>query len=371
MNKTTTPRPAPASDQHQGEPQSNQGLAQKKGQRQHQGAAAFGKAAPTARSVLERIAAKLRKGGAKLPMTVTAEPSTPDSLMASGLSTALCLVEVELDALAAAAPRENPVHRALFSLPPIQASVETAVAVAAVPTQKVVTGDAEVDAVLWLREVISTGQADLIEKARQAAEKIETPLKDLEKRYTDYLMRVHAGNWVAALSSFGFADLESLAARAIERATRRHEARSRFGDGIFDDTPAEQFCFDALKRVRKGARGWGLDEAQVDTRFDARLDQRPATLTDCVAELVYWRELYWLRHAVGDCGDTSDQVTAREDYVFRMMSRIAPRDVDEAAMVFRYLTANDGMNRAHTGAVILNLIGAPEPYHAKKGKGDE
>lgn len=262
-------------------------------------------------------------------------------------------------------------HRALFSLPPMQFSDSTAIEVPAMPVQKVVTGDIEVDAVLWLREVISTGQPDLIHKAGVAAAKIKTPLKDLEKRYTDYLMRIHPGNWVAALSSFGFADLDRLADRAIERATRQREARSRFGDAIFDDTPAEQFCFDALKRVRKGPRGWGLDAAQVDKRFDARPDQRPATLADCIAELVYWRELYWLRHAVGDCGDTSDQVTAREDYVFRMMSRIAPRDVDEAAMVFHYLTANDGMDRAHSGSIILNLIGAPEPYHPHKGGADE
>lgn len=262
-------------------------------------------------------------------------------------------------------------HSALFSLPPMQLSEGTAIAVPAMPAQKVITGDVEVDAVLWLREVISTGQADLIHKAGLAAAKIETPLAELEKRYRDYLARVHPGNLFAALSSFGFADLESLANRAIERAVRRNEARARFGDSIFDDTPAEQFCLGALKRVRKGARGYGLDAAQVDKRFDARPDQRPATLTDCVAELVYWRELYWLRHAVGDCGDTSDQVTAREDYVFRMMSRIPPRDVDEAAMVFHYLTANDGMDRAHSGSVILNLIGAPEPYHPHKGEADE
>lgn len=266
---------------------------------------------------------------------------------------------------------DNLVHRALFSLPPIATSGSVDLVVPAMPAQTVVTGDAEVDAVLWLREVIRTGQADLIAKARRAAAKIKTPLKDIEKRYTAYLARAHPGNFAAVLSSFGFADLDSLAAGSIIRAQRRHEARARFGDTIFNDTPAEQFCSDALKRVRKGARGWGLDAAQVDKRFDARPDQRPVTLTDCIAELSYWRELYWLRHAAGDCGDTSEQVTAREDYVFRMMSRIPPRDVDEAAMVFRYLTSNDGMDRGHTGAIILNLIGAPEPYHPYKGESDE
>ena len=59
---------------------------------------------------------------------------------------------------------------------------------------------------LWLREVIGTGKADLIEKAMQAAKKIKSPLADLEKRYRDHLVAANPGNWVAALSSFGFGE---------------------------------------------------------------------------------------------------------------------------------------------------------------------
>jgi hypothetical protein len=94
-------------------------------------------------------------------------------------------------------------------------------------------------------------------------------------------------------------------------------------------------------------------------------------LTDCVLELVFWSELYWLRNAVHQHSDCSAEGQARQDYVFRLMSRIPPRDADEAAEVFRYLSSNDGMDRAHTGAIILNLIGAPEPYRAKRGAGHE
>lgn len=265
------------------------------------------------------------------------------------------------------APQENPVHRALFSLPPIKLSDNTAVAVPEMPAQKTVTGDVEIDAVLWLHEVISTGQADLIAKAREAAKRIKTPLKELEKRYTAMVARANPGNLFAVLSTFQFADLDGLADTAVTRAARQHEARARFGATIFEDTPAEQFCIDALRRVRKDKSSWGLDVSQVDKRFDTRLDQRPSSLTDCIAELVYWTELYWLRNSFGNCGDTSDQVNARQDYVFRLMSRIPPRSVDEAVDVFLYLQSNDGMDRAHTGSIILNLIGAPEPYNVHKG----
>lgn len=344
---TTTPRPAP-------------------GNNQHQGAAAFGQVAPTAREVLERVAAKLRANGAGgAPIVDRPEDRTR-------LSTALLVVENQLDSLAAAAPRENPAHSALFCLPPIQTSAETAVVVPAVPPQEVVTGDLEVDAVLWLRKVISTGNAGLIQQAKAAALQIGTPLGELEKRYVAHLARTKPGNFAAALASFGFADLDALAMTAIVQDKRRREARARFGETVFDDTPAEQFCEQALAGLKSVTQWYELDAEQVDARFDALIEQRPGTLMDCLCELTFWTDLYWLRNAVDrNSGDNSMQVNARQDYVFRLLSRIPPRDANEAADVFKYLTSNDGMDRSHTGAVILNLIGSPEPYHAKKRDCDE
>lgn len=329
------------------------------------------KSTPTVKQALVQLADKLRRAGATLPMTATAEAPTIESTMNRGLSLALCVVETELDALAAEAPRDNAAHRALFSLPPIQTSSSTSLAVPTMPAQQTVTGDAEIDAVLWLREVIGTGQPDLIAKAKEAAARIKTPLKQVEKRYTDWIHRVSPGNFGALLSAFGFADLDGLATSSTERTLRRQEAHARFGDHIFDDTPAEKFCLKTLKGLSVPKGGWSLDEEEVDRRFDAKPEQRPQTLSDCIFELSQWSQLYWLRRAVGDCGDTHERVYARECYVFRMLSRIPPRDPTEAAEVFRYLASNDGMDRAHTGAIILNLIGAPEPYKAKQGDSHE
>jgi hypothetical protein len=322
--------------------------------------------APTAKAVLAQVARKLRRAGANVPVPVEVAAPTIEGCMKSGLSIALCLVETELDTLAAAAPRNNPAHRALFSLPPIQASASADVAVPELPTQKVVTGDAEVDAVLWLREVISTGQASLIEKARLAATCIKTPLKDVEKRYTEYLHRTQPGNFGAVLMSFGFSDIEGWIGTSIKRAARRHEAHSRFGSDLLKDTPAEMFCIDALEGLRQKKPDWDYDEKAVDKRFDKRVEQQPGTLTDCILELGFWTDLYWLRNAVHQHSDCAPQAHARQDYVFRMLSRISPRDPEEAADVFLYLQGNDGMDRAHTGSIILNLIGAPEPCNAKR-----
>jgi hypothetical protein len=176
--------------------------------------------------------------------------------------------------------RDNATHRALFSLPPIQPGKQTLPAVPELPPQRAVTGDKEVDAVLWLREVISTGQAVLIDKAMQGAKKIKTPLKDVEKRYRDWLTTNQPGNLFAAFSSFDFADLESLARSSIERAARQHEARSRFGDDLFAETPAESFYITALQGLKADRMGFYAD-AEAGNRFQAHPELMPYTLADC------------------------------------------------------------------------------------------
>ncbi|WPP46619.1 hypothetical protein [Pseudomonas sp. AN-1] len=84
--------------------------------------------------------------------------------------------------------RDNAQHRALFTLPPVREAAETLPAEAPeLPPQEVVTGDRELDAVLWLRGVITTGNAAMIAKALEAAKRIKTPADTLEKRYAQYL----------------------------------------------------------------------------------------------------------------------------------------------------------------------------------------
>ena len=251
--------------------------------------------------------------------------------------------------------RDNPTHRALFSLPPIQQTNLTALTVPELPPRQRVTGDEEVDAVLWLRQVIRTGQADLIKKAMEAAKNIKTPLKDLEDRYMKHLVSTNPGNWTTVFSSFDFADLEGLSESAVQKLMRKNEAISRFGDQVFSNTDAESFCIGALA---------GLDtdnDDEVDQRFRARPEVMPNTLSDCLHELVFWRDLYWLRNAsVPDGqfgGDTAQEASARDIMVFRMLAKIRPRNKDEAIAVFRYLAENDCMGGEKIDDILLNLIG--------------
>lgn len=123
------------------------------------------------------------------------------SLREVAAQTGLPLGTVKTICARSGAFKDNPQHRVLFTLPEVQSS--TTLAAPMLPTESPVTGDKEIDAVLWLREVIKTGRADLIEKAMEAAKRIKTPLKDLEKRYTAHLIAKIGGSWVTALGSFG------------------------------------------------------------------------------------------------------------------------------------------------------------------------
>jgi hypothetical protein len=252
--------------------------------------------------------------------------------------------------------QDNEKLRALFVLPAIKQSEGVELSALQLPPQQVVTGDSEIDAVLWLREVITSGQDALIEKAMLAAKQIKTPLKVLEKRYLDYLVAKNPGNWTVAFKTFGFADLEGLAQGSAKKLARQHEARSRFGDDLHNDTPPEQFCIKALAGLKPSV-GF-LDEDEVDQRFKAHPDLMPGTLSDCLYELAFWRALYTLRHAC-DGGDQGQEAYARECFAFRRLMDVKPRTAVEAIEVFRYLTENERMDDSETEGILLNLISGP------------
>ncbi|NWD66397.1 hypothetical protein HX870_02010 [Pseudomonas gingeri] len=253
--------------------------------------------------------------------------------------------------------RDNEAHRSLFCLPPMQLSAEQLPAVQDLPPQQAVTGDRDVDALLWLREVIGTGQPSHIEAAMEAAKKIKTPLKQLEERYRAWLQAMHPNNLFAALSSFDLGNLQALASKSVEKLKRQAEAIARFGDRIFSLTDAEIFCVSALDGLAPVDIG-SFDNTEVSARFKARPELMPNTLSDCLLELDYWRQLYWLRHAVDrDGGDSVHEASARDWFVFDLLAEIRPRNRDEAKAVLRYLVNGDRGDMKAADRIMENLIG--------------
>ncbi|MBX9937025.1 MAG: hypothetical protein K2Y10_10595 [Burkholderiaceae bacterium] len=259
--------------------------------------------------------------------------------------------------------RDNAKLREFFKLPDPVASTCTDLQPPVAPPQPVtITGDNDLDAVLWLRQVVQTGHAALIDKAMQAAERIQTPEKELEKRYGDYLMRVSDGNVMQAVfGSIGFANIKGLASTTLDKQARRREALARYGivDAVFATLPQEQFCLDALALVPKQEKSiWQFDTALTNAAFAAQADMAPHTLSDCLYELAFWDGLYRLRDGWGTgCGDGPAEVNAREDYLFCCMGQLRPKSRQEAKSILRYLADHERMDRTGVDAILDNLIG--------------
>lgn len=278
--------------------------------------------------------------------------------------TGLALGTVKSIARRSGALDDNAEHRRLFTLPePIHHSTTTAPANIELPEQKAVTGIKDVDAFLWLREMIKTGNPALIRYALDNAHKVKTPPEELEKQYMMFLHETNGGNdMVAILQSMNFANLEGRASAAQRETIRKAELVARFGsealtwryDELLGDddplnrdpatTPADDFCAQALMGI-----DCYNDEA-VKAVFDNIPEYIPHSLNDCLYELAFWGELY--RLSLHDCPLTS----AREHYSFALMARIRPRDSAEAQAVMKYIIENERLDHTPTNDILMNLV---------------
>ncbi|MCP3022273.1 hypothetical protein [Cupriavidus basilensis] len=251
----------------------------------------------------------------------------------------------------------NEGFRALFTLPPIKDSASTAVAAPEMPQIVTVTGDREVDAVLWLQSIVGTGSQALIDKAMEAVKLIKTPMKILEDRYAAHLRSSGAHPLQIVFGTVGFGDLEEQAKRAIETSRNRHEALARFGnvESLAKDTPAEEACRKALRGLKRGVADF-YDDEQARERFSRNHDLVPATIDDCLYARVYWSKLYRLRNATAEFGDPLPQGYAHESYCLAMLARIMPRDFTEAESAFDHLYESDSSGAKEGKSILRNLI---------------
>ncbi|HKM36067.1 MAG TPA: hypothetical protein VJY83_00310 [Thiopseudomonas sp.] len=248
---------------------------------------------------------------------------------------------------------DNLKHRELFTLPPIQQSQSTGIAATVMPLQQTITGDLELDAVLWLREVIDTGNAAYIDKALEAAANIKTPPAELETRYMRHVMQTTGNQTKALFGSMGFANLEVHAKAARRKAILISEAVARFGTDDWFETEADHFCADALKGLK--SRNMWLDEAECAARFRQHTDLMPHTLDDCLYELAYWGNLYRLRYALHEC-DHPPESESREQFIYQMLGQIRPRNKTEAKAVLSYLIYRERKDDKDFDAIVENLL---------------
>jgi hypothetical protein len=251
----------------------------------------------------------------------------------------------------------NATLRALFTLPPIKESAGTALAVPEMPKQAATTGDREVDAVLWLQSLVQSGHQAYIDKALEAVKLVRTPMKVLEDRYAAYLRNGGAHVFQILFGTMGFGDLESKASAAIKKARATHDALSRFGsiEALFADTPAEKACKKSLRGLKSDRMNFYADD-QASERFGKQAQLTPSTIDDCLYARGYWSDLYRLRQAAGDYGDSLPAAYAHESYCLSMLAKIKPRDASDALSAFDYLYESGANDCSDSQAILRNLI---------------
>lgn len=248
---------------------------------------------------------------------------------------------------------DNPKHRLMFTLPAIKHSTSTQLAAFVMPSQRTVTGDKEIDAVLWLREVIATGDPLAIDRALQAVANIKTPLAEIEKRYANHLRKNGGSNMFAAFGAMGFADIEDHVKKSKATALLRHEAAARFGNDPDLMTEAERWAIRVLDGVDVGLLD--SDRTGIADRFKQHPELMPHTLADCLHELSFWDELYWLKQAA-DADEPAQDCYEREHFIFDLMADIRPRNREEATAVLQYIIDNERKDDRSADAILFNLV---------------
>lgn len=233
---------------------------------------------------------------------------------------------------------ENAEHQRLFTIPTAPPSDSTTLVAPQLPEQTRMTGDLEVDAVLWLGRVCKmTTDLAVLDKALDAAAKIQTPAKELERRYSDWIMRQPGAHPMqAAFGSFGMADIQGKVERARTRIRTHAEALAIFGtlDAALADTPAEAMLDETVGELPTGDY-WRWSTEQLAELFARSVN--PASLTECVSELRYWHWLHNIRHHMYTttypddyAPDPSELISAREYYVKGLLTVLPPVDRAEA-----------------------------------------
>lgn len=259
----------------------------------------------------------------------------------------------------------NPEHQTLFVIPQCTSEC-TALMVRTLPQAETITGDRELDAVIWLGTVCKTAtDPAALDQAVEAASRIKTPAKELEARYSAWLSRQPGSHpFAVALGSIGIADIAHKAERARERITRYLEGMAAFGSlaAALEPTPAEAMVLRTV-RLPDNWNGWST---LTPDAFAAGVN--PATLTEAVSEIRYWQWLYRVRDAMsrtehpgGYGSEPRAECSAREQFAESLLLVIAPRDRTEAIGVADALrdglidigSVDDGERRA---AVLDRLL---------------
>lgn len=135
---------------------------------------------------------------------------------------------------------------------------------------------------------------------------------------------------------------------------------SRFGDQLFSNTDAENFCIGLLDGIEELEDEDDYKPASIVVeRFMSRPEVMPNTLSDCLHEIHYWRQLWWLRRSINiNQADNRPEASVRSRFIERLLCKIKPRNKAESTAVIEWIANSDfpSLSDDDVKGIVLNVI---------------
>lgn len=260
--------------------------------------------------------------------------------------------------------RDNPEHRALFTIPEPKYCTELTT-IKPLPPQRVITGHKQTDAYLWVLEVIKTGEPVHIAAAEAALEKLTITPKEAQERYTRYQQQNGAG-WTSVFSTMWLDNPQHFISNAKSQRDKSAKVRGAFGshEAVFDPVPAECLIESRYGPYQVIYCDFMLEGGGEFIYTDVL--PAPYTLSDVVREYQYWDWLSSMRVAAykelhpDEYAWENSHIWHRENWLEKQLEIIRPISCEEALNVLKWYLENE--NFADMGrrqdCVYLNLIGS-------------
>ena len=275
----------------------------------------------------------------------------------------------------------NPKHDEFFSYHPV-CSASTEIVPITLPEPRNTSTDKMISAYEWIADIAAIGTPYTTQKAKEMIAKLVEAYGIEEKviaaQFTD--VKCDRDNIQGMMRAFTITDsITEQSALAERKRTARDTCTLLFGseEGVFNMLPPEKLldrqwdkAYLALKAKGVTSKGrddlWGHD---LYTTFYAETCEIinkgmpvPHTIDQVFNEVNYWDELARLRHLAkkeikDQYGDFWDHISAREEYLKKLMASIKPRNRDERLQMINYLTTGEELNYIDRNRdIMLNVI---------------
>nr|WP_237388286.1 helix-turn-helix domain-containing protein [Xenorhabdus sp. Sc-CR9] len=278
---------------------------------------------------------------------------------------------------------DNTVHKTLFTIP--EPGYSTAIAtVKPLPVQRKITGNKQVDAYLWVLEVIKTNEPAHLDAAEVALKKLKITPKAAQQKYADYLMKSGAHAFQVAFGTLSMDNPQGYISRAKEQIKAAAKVRGIFASyeaALELTAPEKLMLMGELAEIYEPFHYWSEEEHAQGCMYGDRINEidtlrkatakgfaeqlpEPHTLSDVVREFLYWDWLSQMRNVAakeldpGGYGDERYYIYDREEYLEEKLTTIQPISRQEAIDVCKWVLEEERFHdRELTDRIILNLVG--------------